>query len=98
MSAPALISEPASNGSVACEHYEVWVLHDGEWLFKSSWLNFEIAWAVAGLQSRPVHIVRATSHDSGELERTVVAEVGVRSTTADFDSGTELQSIGQSVA
>lgn len=59
------------------EHYEVWVLDIREWARKSLWHDFQVAWAIVRAHAGPVRIVRAMYEDGEEVERKVVAELGV---------------------
>jgi len=59
------------------EHYEVWVLGIGKWTRKSSWRDFEVAWAVASAHAGPVRIIRAMYENGTEVERKIVGELRV---------------------
>ena len=64
------------------QQYEIWTREVGDWVFKSSWCDFEIAVAAARARSGPVRIVLAEYHSSAAPGRSVVVEMGVPSEEA----------------
>jgi len=58
------------------EHYEVWILHVGDWMLKSSWRDLEVGLAAARTLAGPVRIIHAVYEGDVAVERKVVVELG----------------------
>jgi len=57
------------------QQYEIWVLN-GEWVFRSSWRDFEVGLAAARSLSGPVRIMSVSYNEGEVVERSIVVELG----------------------
>jgi arginine/ornithine N-succinyltransferase beta subunit len=58
------------------EQYEVWLQHGGRWEFLASFLDFEIAKAMAGKRSSRVRLLLVTYEGNKKVGEEVLAEIG----------------------
>jgi len=58
------------------EQYEIWLQHGSRWEFLASFMDFEIAKAMAGTRSRGVRLLLVTYESDKKLSEEVIAEIG----------------------
>ena len=62
------------------EQYEIWVQNGEKWEMLASFLDFEVASAVARNRSSKMKLILATYEDSTVVAKDVIAELGVTRT------------------
>jgi hypothetical protein len=58
------------------EQFEVWVFHADKWRFVASFVDFELASALARSRKSRVRLVRAVYENGKTVQQEVLAEVG----------------------
>ena len=58
------------------QQYEVWQMNRGRWEFVASFLDFDVAYAVAKNRNERVRLLKVTYEDKTPVEQEVIAEVG----------------------
>jgi len=78
---PEIGSAKALNGFQASvagfQQYEVWQMNRGRWEFVASFLEFEVAYAVAKNRNERVRLLKVTYEEGTAVHQEVIAEVGV---------------------
>jgi len=59
------------------QQYEVWQMNRGRWEFVASFLEFEVAYAVAKNRNERVRLLKVTYEEGTAVHQEVIAEVGV---------------------
>ncbi|MGZ4816534.1 MAG: hypothetical protein ACXVZV_14050 [Terriglobales bacterium] len=58
------------------QQFEVWQMNRGRWEFVASFLEFEVAYAVAKNRNDRVRLLKVTYEDGTAVQQEVIAEVG----------------------
>jgi hypothetical protein len=58
------------------QQFEVWQMNRGRWEFVASFLDFDVAYAVARNRNERVRLLKVTYENGAPVEQEIIAEVG----------------------
>ena len=58
------------------QQFEVWQMSHGRWEFVASFLEFDVAYAIAKNRNERVRLLKVTYENGAPIEQEMIAEVG----------------------